>query len=275
MRRIITALSAAFLAVSAMAQNVSDVSVMSFNVRGETETDGTNSWSFRYPAVSIMLQDVAPDLICIQEATALQLQYFTEFLSKYKSIGVGRDDGKKAGEFTAFVYSTKKLSAGKSGTFWLSETPDKASSGWGADHPCSAVWAVFKEKKSGKSFLAVNTHIDVEDPDYRRQALDLIMQKIASLNTGGLPVVLTGGFNMEDGDPVMDVVKAGMKNARNVAFSTDDVRTYHNYGKVSMKIDHIFFTGFSSCQEFKTITARYDNRAYVSDHNPIQATLIL
>ena len=275
MRRIITALSAALLAVSAMAQSAADVSVMSFNIRGENENDGSNSWSFRYPSVVMMLQETSPDLVCIQEATELQLKYFADFMSKYKWIGVGRDDGKKAGEYTAFLYNSKELSAGKNGTFWLSETPDKASSGWGADHPCSAAWAIFKEKKSGKSFLAVNTHIDVEDSDYRKQALDLIMQKIASLNTGNLPVVLTGGFNMEDNDPNMEAVKAGMQNAREVAFNSDDVRTYHNYGKVSMKIDHIYFSGFSSCQEFKTITARYNDRAYVSDHNPIQAILIL
>ena len=270
-----TALSAALLAVSAMAQSATEVSVMSFNIRGESDNDGTNSWAFRYVAVSMMLEDTAADLVCFQEATNDQLKYFADVFSKYKWTGVGRDDGKKKGEFTSFLYNSKELSIGKSGTFWLSETPDKASSGWGADHPCDAVWAIFKEKQSGKSFLAVNTHIDVEDPDYRKQALDLIMQKIQELNTGNLPVVLAGGFNMEDGDENMAAVKASLQNARGAAFSTDDVRTYHNYGKVSQTIDHIYFGGFSSCQEFKTITARYNDRAYVSDHNPIQATLIL
>lgn len=275
MKWIMTALSAALLAVSAMAQSAAGVSVMSFNIRGENDTDGSNSWAFRYVAASMMLEDTAADLVCLQEATYDQLKYYADLLSKNKWIGVGRDDGKKAGEYTAFLYNSKNLTAGKSGTFWLSETPDKASSGWGADHPCDAVWAVFKEKKSGKSFLAVNTHIDVEDPAFRKQALDLIMQKIQELNTGNLPVVLTGGFNMEDDDENMAVVKSSLQNARSVAFNTDDVRTYHNYGKVSMKIDHIYFGGFSSCQEFKTITTRYNDRAYVSDHNPIQATLIL
>ena len=270
-----TALSAALLAVSAMAQNTTDVSVMSFNIRGENENDGTNSWSFRYVSVAMMLEDVQSDLICFQETTALQLDYFTDLISKYKYIGVGRDNGKKEGEYTSIMYNSKKLSVGKSGTFWLSETPDKASSGWGADHPCDAVWAIFKEKKSGKSFFVVNTHIDVDDPDYQKQAIELILQKIDALNTGNLPVVFTGGFNMEDGDQNLEVVKSRYQNARSVAFSTDDVRTYHNYGKVSQTIDHIYIGGFSSCQEFKTITARYNDRAFVSDHNPIQAILIL
>ena len=275
MKRIMTALSALLLAVSAMAQTPTGVSVMSFNIRGEIETDGTNSWSMRYVAVAMMLEDTSADLVCFQELTYDQIKYFQDILTKNKWIGVGRDDGKKSGEYTSFMYNTKKLSVGRSGTFWLSDTPDKVSSGWGADHPCTAVWAVFKEKKSGKSFLAVNTHIDVDDPEYRKQALDLILQRIDAVNTGKLPVVLTGGFNMEDDDQNMSAVKARLQNARIAAFNTDDVRTYHNYGKVSQKIDHIYFGGFSSCQEFKTITSRYNNRAYVSDHNPIQAVLVL
>lgn len=275
MKRFILALSAVVLSVSAFAQNANQVSVMSFNIRGENETDGTNSWSMRYVAAAMMLEDISSDLICFQEVTYDQLQYFLELFPKSKWIGAGRDDGKKSGEYSAFLYNTKKLSVGKSGTFWLSETPDKVSSGWGADHPCTAVWAIFKEKKSGKSFIAVNTHIDVDDPEYRKQALDLILQRIDALNTANLPVVLTGGFNMEDGDETLSAVKARLQNARNAAFNTDDVRTYHNYGKVSQKIDHIYFGGFSSCQEFKTITGRYNDRAYVSDHNPIQAVLVL
>ena len=268
------ALSAVLLSVSALAQNT-QVSVMSFNIRGENETDGTNSWSMRYVAVAMMLEQTSSDLVCFQEVTYDQIKYFQDLFTKNKWIGVGRDDGNKAGEYTAFMYNSKVLSAGKSGTFWLSETPDKVSSGWGADHPCTAAWAVFKEKQSGKSFFAVNTHIDVDDPEYRRQAVDLILQKIDALNTGNLPVVLTGGFNMEDGDENLSAVKERLQNARSAAFSSDDVRTYHNYGKVSQKIDHIYIGGFSSCQVFKTITDRFHDRAYVSDHNPIQAVLVL
>ena len=275
MKRIMTALSAALIAISAMAQSATQVSVMSFNIRGENQNDGSNSWGFRYVSVAMMIEDTSADIVCFQETTLDHLKYFTEVSSKNKWVGVGRDDGKKSGEYTSIMYNSKKISIGKSGTFWLSETPDKVSSGWGADHPCTAVWAVCKEKKSGKSLFVVNTHIDVDDPEYRRQAIGLILQQIDALNTGNLPVVLTGGFNMEDGNEVLSAVKSRMQNARNAAFSTDDVRSYHNYGKVSQKIDHIYFSGFSSCQEFKTITARYNDRAYVSDHNPIQATLIL
>ena len=275
MKRVFLAFLAALFCFSSLAKEPASVTVMSFNIRGDENNDGTNSWDFRYAPVAFMLDDVKPDVIGMQEPSLDQLNFFKDNFSQYKWVGAGRDDGKKQGEYTCIMYNTKRMSVGKSGTFWLSDTPDKPSAGWDADHACTAVWAVLKEKGSGSSFFVVNTHIDVEGAEFRGKAIELILRKIQELNTSNLPVVLTGGFNMEDDNVILAPVKESFQNARAAAFQTDDVRTYHNYGKVSQKIDHIFIKGFSSCTEFKTITERYADRAYVSDHNPIIATLIL
>lgn len=274
MKRILITLTALLLAFSGLAKEPSTVTVMSLNTRGESKDDGTNSWAYRYPALGMMFDDIKPDVTCLQEATALQMEYFCEIVSQYKCVGVGRDDGKKNGEYTTIMYNSKKFSVSKHGSFWLSDTPDVASAGWGADHACNAYWAILKDKKAGSSILVVNTHIDVLDEGFRQKAMDLIAEKIASLNKDNLPVVLCGGFNMKNEDACMGAVKGSMQNAREVAFTSDNTRTYHNYGKVSEVIDHIFIGGFSSCQEFKTITTRYYDRAFVSDHNPIMASLI-
>ena len=275
MKRVVLAFLAALSCISSIAREPVNVTVMSFNIRDESQNDGSNSWVYRYGAVAYMIEDTTPDVAGFQETSREQLQFFADNFSQYKWVGVGREDGKKVGEYTSIMYNSKKVSLSKSGTFWLSETPDKASAGWGADHACSAVWAIVKEKKSGASFFLVNTHIDVDDPEYRAKAIEVILQKIEALNTSNLPVALLGGFNMEDNNPALEPVKAVMQNARAVAFQSDDVRTYHTYGKVSQKIDHIFIQNFSSCLEFKTVTDRYADRAYVSDHNPIMATLVL
>ena len=274
MKRVVLAFLAALSCISSVAREPVNVTVMSFNIRDEKQNDGSNSWEYRYGAVAYMIEATAPDIVGFQETSREQLVFFADNFSQYKWVGVGRNDGKKDGEFTSIMYNSKKLSLSKSGTFWLSETPDKASAGWGADHACSAVWAIVKDKKSGASFFLVNTHIDVDDAEYRAKAIEVILQKIEALNTSKLPVALLGGFNMEDDDAALAPVKAQMQNARAAAFQTDDVRSYHNYGKVSQKIDHIYIQNFSSCTEFKTVTDRYADRAYVSDHNPIMATLV-
>ena len=274
MKRVVLAFLAALSCISSVAREPVNVTVMSFNIRDEKQNDGSNSWEYRYGAVAYMIEGTAPDIVGFQETSREQLVFFADNFSQYKWVGVGRNDGKKDGEFTSIMYNSKKLSLSKSGTFWLSETPDKALAGWGADHACSAVWAIVKDKKSGASIFLVNTHIDVDDAEYRSKAIEVILQKIEVLNTSKLPVALLGGFNMEDDDAALAPVKAQMQNARAAAFQTDDVRSYHNYGKVSQKIDHIYIQNFSSCTEFKTVTDRYADRAYVSDHNPIMATLV-
>jgi hypothetical protein len=73
---------------------------------------------------------------------------------------VGRDDGKEKGEFSAIFYDTNRLQVLNSGTFWLSETPEKPSKGWDAAYNRVCTYAVFKDKKSQKEFIALNLHFD-------------------------------------------------------------------------------------------------------------------
>lgn len=57
---------------------------------------------------------------------------FKHYLDGYKYVGVGRDDGKTKGEFSAIFYNTLKFDVLKEKTFWLSETTDIISVGWDA-----------------------------------------------------------------------------------------------------------------------------------------------
>ena len=101
--------------------------------------------------------------------------------------------------------------------------------------------------------------------------LKLILDKIAEINKAGYPVVLMGDFNMNPADYTLREVEAAMCNARKTADKTDNVGTYNNWGKSSEVIDHIYFTGFSACPEFQTITKKYADRKFISDHYPVMA----
>ena len=233
-----------------LAQN--DLKVMSYNIRVGTAKDGTNSWEFRYPASALMIQDQQPDIFGVQEA----------------------QDGKKKGEFMSIFYNTKKIKVLKWGTFWLSETPEVPSKGWDAACFRSATWALLKDKASGKKFFYVNTHLDHVGWDARRNGLALIVDRIASINPNHYPMVLTGDFNMEAGRDEFAPLKAKMKDARETAVTTDRRPTYNGWGKAEETIDYIWYSGFSSCTMFEVITKPYLERTFVSDHYPIQATLI-
>ena len=115
-------------------KKTADVKVISYNIRNGPAKDGTNSWEFRYPASAMMIQDQQPDIFGLQEAYDYQVKYLEEACEDYKSVGVGRDDGKSKGEFMSIFYNKKTTKLLKWGTFWLSETPDVPSKGW--DAPC-------------------------------------------------------------------------------------------------------------------------------------------
>lgn len=250
-----------------------NLKVMSYNIRLGSGKDGTNSWALRYTATEEMLKDQKPDVFGVQEALDYQVHYI-EDMCGYESVGVGREDGKKEGEHMSIFWNKKTVSMLKWGTFWLSETPQKPSKGWDAACFRTATWALMKDKKTGKKFYFVNTHLDHEGKEAQKNGLKLIVEKIAEMNPEGLPMVLTGDFNIEPSNPALADLDARMQSTRKIAQKTDDLTTYNGWGKSSMMIDYIYVSGFSSCPEYQTVTKRYADRKFVSDHYPICATLI-
>lgn len=247
--------------------------VVSFNIRNGEANDGTNSWIYRYPASVLMVREVKPDIMGLQEAYEYQVNFLAENLKDYKSVGVGREDGKHEGEHMSIFYNKKTVSLKKWGTFWLSETPDEPSLGWDGACRRTATWALMKDKRTGHLFYYVNTHLDHVGKAAQRNGLNLIVEKITGMNPDNLPVVLTGDFNVEPEDSILDVLDGKMTSARDAAVKTDRHGTYNDWGKASSVIDYIYFSGFSSCPEFRTVTEKFGDWPFVSDHYPVTADL--
>ena len=279
MKRIFLVLLTALLVIPASTfakeKKAPGIKVISYNIRVGTADDGTNSWQYRYPASAMMIDDQKPDIFGLQEALPEQKQYFEDVLPMYKGVGVPRDDGKKNGEIMAIFWNKKTIKMLKWGTYWLSETPEVPSKGWDAACLRTATWALMKDKKSGKKFYYVNTHLDHVGWEARKNGLALIVDKIGKMNKEGYPMVLTGDFNMEIDRPEFDDLKNQMKNAREEAVKTDHHNTFNNWGKNTTSIiDYIWYSGWSSCPEYQTITKPYNNRTFISDHFPVTATLL-
>lgn len=250
------------------------IHAISFNIRYANAEDGTNSWKYRYPAVAMMLDDQRPDVAGLQECLYEQFEYLQTSLDKlYKFVGVGRDDGKKAGEMMAIMYNPKTVSLVKWGTFWLSETPDVPSKGWDAACYRTATWALMKDKESGRQFYFVNTHLDHQGVEAQKNGAQLVIDRIAEMNKSDLPVILTGDFNLEPDSAALAPVRSVMKDSRATAVVSDDVKSYNGWGKASGTIDYVWYKGFS-CTEFKTVTKAYYERNFISDHYPVKASLI-
>lgn len=276
-KKIILAASVALLfCLSAFAQKDGTLTVISYNIRYGDAKDGTNAWSYRYPASQMMIMDQLPDIFGLQEALLYQVEYLKDYCKGYKAVGVGREDGKKEGECMAIFYRKKSVKLVKWGTFWLSETPEEPSMGWDARCKRTATWALMKSKKTGQKFYYVNTHLDHIGWEARKKGLQLIVDRIAEMDPKGrYPMVITGDFNMTPERPEFAPLLKTMKDARETAFKTDHLATFNAWGKDDTSIiDYIFYRGFSSCIEYETVRKSYFDRNFISDHYPIKAVLM-
>ena len=212
------------------------------------------------------------DVIGFQEVIPFWKAAFDEDLPEYDSILVYRSETNLEG--TPIYWKKERFDKKDAGHFWLSETPEKESFGWGAACVRICCWVQLHDKQDDKDFVFVNTHLDHVGTEARKNGLKLIVEKIAQINDDGYPVVLVGDFNMEPGNKTMAEIDAAMQSARNIAGNTDSHDTFNGWGKGSGIIDYIYVSGFSSCVEYQTVTKRYEDRKFVSDHYPIFARLI-
>ena len=128
-------------------------------------------------------------------------------------------------------------------------------------------------KDSGKEFFYVNTHLDHRGKEAQQKGLDLIVKRIAAMNPDGLPMILTGDFNVEPKNPVLTELNAKMLSAKATAEKTDRRATFNGWGERALVIDYIYYSGFSACPEYETIVRQYNGIPYISDHYPIVARL--
>lgn len=251
-----------------------EIKVMSYNIRLGIGNDGDNSWDIRKPATVALLEDKAPAVFGVQEAYDFQIAYIVENCPRYKSVGVGREDGVDKGEHMSVFYDQNLIELEDWGTYWLSETPDVPSKGWDAMCYRTATWTLLKVKKTGTKFYFVNTHLDHRGAEARKNGLALIVERIGAMNPKGFPMVLTGDLNVRPDDPCLEDLDKIMKSARVYAEDSDDTASFNGWGEAAEVIDYIYYTGFEKCTDFKVVNGTYADKPYVSDHYPVIATLV-
>ena len=260
---------------------------MSFNIRYDNPEDSLNNWKYRKEVAAQIIKDQKIDILGTQEVLHNQLEDLLSQLPDYKALGVGRDDGKEDGEYSALFYNTVRFDAEKTGYFWLSETPDVAGSlGW--DGACNrvATWAVLKDKATGKQVFAINTHLDHVGKLARQEGVTLLIKRANEIGSG-MPVVITGDFNARpESDVIQHVLDAKnpiqMHDSHIVAKvqgeNEEGEWTFHGFGEVPMErrsfIDYIFVSEDIQVDEFTILPSKL-NDIYVSDHRPIVSKITI
>jgi endonuclease/exonuclease/phosphatase family metal-dependent hydrolase len=255
-----------------------ELDVMSYNIRYASPNDGPNLWENRKGAMVETLSNINPDLLGLQEVLHTQLLELTNGLKEYSYIGVGREDGKTMGEYSPILYRKDTFEVLDSGTFWLSDTPSQISVGWDAALERICTYARFLHRQSGKEFWMLNTHFDHVGVLARANAARLILEKINTLNTSSLPVVVTGDFNLEPYEEPIQIMQSAFEDVQKaLASSARNYGTYNGFDTRSSgerRIDYIFQKGFK-LREADHPWLKTKNGYWLSDHHPVRALLLI
>lgn len=249
-----------------------ELSVMTYNIKLDYPKEGDNSWTNRKPFFINQIRFHAPDIFGVQEAMPNQMKDLESLLPPYSFVGVGRDDGKDEGEYSAIFYNKEKFKVLKSSTFWLSEMPDQVSMGW--DAVCNRVctFALFEHKASGKRFWMFNTHFDHVGVEARKNSATLIIQKIRDINADDLPVILSGDFNMEDSHKSIQFIEQHLQDSKAIAkLVFGPIGTFNNFEfdkPVTRRIDYIFVSDGIAVDKYAVLSDSWDCK-YPSDHLPV------
>lgn len=287
MKKIVFFLMTIIFAFSATAQN--RINVASYNIRclSDNDTKEGNGWSRRCSNITNLIRFHEFEIFGVQEAYKQQIDDMKKEMPGFEYIGVGREDGKDAGEHAAIFYDTKKFKVLKNGDFWLSQTPDKPSTGWDAALPRICTWGLFKHISTGKKFLFFNLHMDHIGINARVQSALLIEKKINDMGKD-YPVILTGDFNVDQTESAYNTIMASgkLKDSHDKAeIVYDNNGTYNAYKTnryTNSRIDHIFVSNNISVLKWGVLTDMYwskeegDNNYQIrvpSDHYPITASI--
>lgn len=275
MKKLIIFVSLLFLAMAyGKAEDKEVLKIATFNLRMDTPSDGENAWFHRKDMVNDLIRFYGFDLFGTQEGFTHQLNDILR-LSDYRFIGVGRDDGKDAGEHCAIFYRSDRFKVLDQGDFWLSEHPEKPGRGW--DGTCCnriGTWGKFEDLKNHKQFYFFNVHYEYEGDVARRESSNLMISRIKSI-AGNQPVFLTGDFNaFPTEEPIRILNDSGFLNdsykiTKEAPFGP--VCTYHGYDstiKTEERLDYIWVTDSIQIDKYGVLT----NTLYghtPSDHFPV------
>ena len=268
MKRIVLALFVAIFALSASAQ---ELNIATFNVRcGAPRKSATaprkgdykkyDGWDDRKDYLCDMINFEAFDVFGVQEARYPQLTDMLDRLPDYTYIGVGREDGEHKGEHCAIFYRKKEYKVLDQGNFWLSETPDVPSKGWGAKYYRVCTWGLFQNKKTKEVFYLINTHVNwgVASVNSANLILNFIKEKCTKTDN----VILMADFNAaQDSDLYKIITSNGFEDTfESAKYRFAPTGTGHGFRPrwfTHRRIDHIFVSNGIKASRYGVLTYHY------------------
>ncbi len=274
-------LATVLLPAWAQTDSPSALNVATYNLRLNLASDGPNAWPQRRAAVQALIRYHSFDLFGTQEGLPEQIRDL-EQLSEFGRVGVGRDDGRAAGEHSALFYRRDRLQLLAHGDFWLSPTPEVPSMGWDA-RCCKrlATWARLRDTRSGRTLSVVSAHFDHEGVVAQRESAQLLLRWVAAQRVSHPDdaVIALGDFNLTPDSAPIVAMRAAMNDSRLVSLTPP-------YGPAASFNDFKFGTAPSTLIDYIFVGPRIrvlrhavltdsDGTRYPSDHFPVLSRIEL
>src|SRR5262249_20037558 len=201
------------------------------------------NWPARKHALAAALGQAQPDILGVQEARPEQVAFLEQTLPAHRRVGVGRDDGRDAGEHCAIFFRPDRFEALADDTFWLEEPTDQlAGPGRWAKRTCT--WVRLRERASGRTLCVYNTHLPgrtaaLARGQSRLSAARIVLEHIKKAGGPGDAVVLVGDFNAGPDAPSRRVfAEIGLRETAELA-GAPAAPTYQFYGVGTGSLDGI------------------------------------
>lgn len=275
-----------------------EFTIATFNVRCPGDKAELR-WYFRMPRVAQVVRDHGFDVFGVQEAVPCEMAILADELPEFNVVGCGRD-ADRGGEGMYIFYRMDRFACLTNETFWLSETPDVPGSKYtGAGCPRTCTWALFKDRKTGKTFRYFNTHLDHISTKARWNGMHVLLERgVRPAKTRGETIFLTGDLNAtidNADDPAKLVELQGSKLVERakenpIALVSTELRdtywmsttphvgthkTFHGYTDTPRwRIDYIFATPDVKVRSHMTLNDKPDGK-FASDHYPVAAVVLL
>ena len=257
---------------------MSKITVMTFNLRNESEVDGINHLRNRKGKIMDTIANYKPDLIGFQEARDETRDWLRDTLTDYTVVGCGRLADYR-GECPPLAFRKDKFMMLSSDNFWLSSTPSVPGSKYdGSDQsscPRMCTVVTLYHIESGKKLVFLNTHTDHKGSVSRILASAQMLQY---LSEKGLPSILTGDLNAVP-ESTEIVMLSAAKHFPMIDATANVGGTFHGFGAYTdenaIKIDYIFTTMPVVEGESFAVPDPHEDGIYISDHRPVMASVVI
>lgn len=195
-------------------------------------------------------------------------------------IGVGRDDGCQAGEYSPIIYRPSIWNLDSWETTWLSPTPDQPGKGWDAGSIRIVTTGRFTHRASKKRVVGLCTHFDEQGEVSRRESAKIVQGLVGDVD-GETPVWLAGDLNSEmDGEAYGDLngEQSRLRDSRGEAkWRYGNEITCTGFQEEEMTIiDYVFVSKHGwSVEGFSVLPNRFEDGVYGSDHRAVVVDAVL